>query len=385
MIFARCTRRLWFLALLGVVAGAAAGGYFYWWASAGRPYDPPPVAFRGQSDQLGRTVVLPTLDSLIPDGKSAVWCGSFQLAWNRLRDDVARGPVRLDNAQAVADRLNRGDLSEDDLAPGTAFAAAGLAKDGIAGKVREEMVRRFPDAPAPDLDIAPDGAAAYAYLQAAAKFDLPFFDDDKPLLFTDSAGTATPVGVFGIRKNDDYAYGKLRGQVRVLFADRETAGRDKEVAEFAVDPCQTSQPYQIVLARVGRKATLAEALADVERWVAAGAAEREWLTSLHPRDTLLIPNMAWEVTHRFREVEGPDKRFANPGLEGLHLDAAMQTIRFRLDRSGAELSSESKVYVKPSASYFEFTRPFLLYMKKRDGGRPFFVMWVETAELLDRK
>jgi hypothetical protein len=57
-------------------------------------------------------------------------------------------------------------------------------------------------------------------------------------------------------------------------------------------------------------------------------------------------------------------------------------IQFRLDRSGAELASESKVVVKPGASFFHFNRPFLIYMKKRSGEHPFFLMWVENAELL---
>jgi hypothetical protein len=62
-----------------------------------------------------------------------------------------------------------------------------------------------------------------------------------------------------------------------------------------------------------------------------------------------------------------------------------QTIQFRLDRGGAELASESKVEVKPGASLFHFDRPFLLIMKKRGGKRPFFVMWVDNAELLEAK
>jgi hypothetical protein len=58
---------------------------------------------------------------------------------------------------------------------------------------------------------------------------------------------------------------------------------------------------------------------------------------------------------------------------------------FRLDRGGAEVASEAKVYVKPGASFFDFDRPFLVYMKKRGGKRPFFAAWVENAELLQKK
>ncbi len=33
---------------------------------------------------------------------------------------------------------------------------------------------------------------------------------------------------------------------------------------------------------------------------------------------------------------------------------------------------------------FEFNRPFLLYIKKRGADYPFFVMWMDNAELLQK-
>jgi hypothetical protein len=124
----------------------------------------------------------------------------------------------------------------------------------------------------------------------------------------------------------------------------------------------------------------AAALADVDKKMAQPA--RENSSSLGPIDSLLIPMMHWRVSHRFKELEGKDKPFLNPTLNGLFLDTALQTIQFRLDRSGAELASESKDYCKPAATFFDFNRPFLIIMKRRGGGNPFFVMWVDNAELL---
>jgi hypothetical protein len=140
-----------------------------------------------------------------------------------------------------------------------------------------------------------------------------------------------------------------------------------------------------VLARIDRKPTLGETLADVQQKIAGTRPYDDVGSHLHPRDTLLVPNLAWKVSHRFTELEGKDKEFLNPSLQGLYLDTAMQTIQFRLDRSGAELASESKVLSKPAAGYFDFNRPFLVCMKKRDGQHPFFVAWVENAELLEKK
>ena len=70
---------------------------------------------------------------------------------------------------------------------------------------------------------------------------------------------------------------------------------------------------------------------------------------------------------------------ANPIIE------AKQGIKFKLDRCGAMLESEATIMVASIPRYFIFNRPFLIYMKKRDCEQPFFVMWVDNAELLNRK
>jgi hypothetical protein len=372
-------RRRW--TVLGVVAVAVAAVGIAWRYS--HRYSPSPLSFDGTSDHLHQTVVVPTLDSPIPDGHSAIWCVSFQLAWNRLKDDVAKEPIRLPNAQPLTDRLNQAEQSESDLEPTAVYAAAGLAGDGIADRIRSEMADRFPRAPRPDLDMPPAGVVVYAYLAASAKYDHPYFENDEPFLFRDVAGKETAVGSFGVRKKDDYAYERLRQQVQILYRTYATEPRE-DVPEFVLDLCKTSEPYQIVLARVDRKPTLAETLADIQHKIAAPSKD-SFVSALITNDTLLVPNMAWQVTHRFKELEGADKQFQNPALRGLYLDTAMQTIRFRLDRSGAELSSESKLYVKPISSHFHVSRPFLVYMKKRGGKHPFFVAWIENAELLQKQ
>lgn len=367
-----------------VVLAAYLGWYYATRTGRGYSEQSVPLTFDGASDQLQTTVVVPTLDTPIPDGKSAVWCSSFQLAWNRLKDDVAQGPIQLTNAQAVADRLNAASQTAHDLQPDSVYAAAGLVKDNIVERIQSEMSRKFPRVPRPQLEAPLGGAVAYSYLAAATKFDIPFFENDKVLPFKDSAGRQTAVGSFGIRESDDYAYQQLRAQVRALYYRLNDKFAEGEIPEFIVDPCQTSQPYQLILARVDRKAHLADTLADVENKL-ANVNSGSIRTALGPRDTLLIPNMAWKFNHRFKELEGKDKQFQNPTLPGLHLDTALQTIQFRLDRSGAELSSEAKILVKPSARYFEFDRPFLIVMKQRDRKQPFFVMWVDNAELLQKR
>src|SRR5262249_6573778 len=136
------------------------------------------------------------------------------------------------------------------------------------GTLRAEVARRFPGVPPPELDVPPDGAAAYAYLKAAVRYTHPFFESAEPFLFTDSSGKQTTVAAFGIR--DTQAARQAREQVLILY--RGEGRRGLEVEEFILDPCRHSRPKQVVLACVPRQRTLAEALLYARRKAAEGAA-----------------------------------------------------------------------------------------------------------------
>src|SRR5260221_11365204 len=47
---------------------------------------PTPLTFDGSSTALKATEVVPTLETPIPQGKSAIWCASFQSAWKALEE-----------------------------------------------------------------------------------------------------------------------------------------------------------------------------------------------------------------------------------------------------------------------------------------------------------
>ena len=100
-----------------------------------------------------------------------------------------QGADQLALAQSFADRLNNAGQSEDVVPSDAVFAAAGLCKDGIVEHIRESMSRKFPNVPLPELaGSTGSGAVAYAYLAASSKYEYPFFENDEPFIFTDSAG-----------------------------------------------------------------------------------------------------------------------------------------------------------------------------------------------------
>ena len=333
----------------------------------------------GESRELKATYVVPTLDAPIQKGMNAIWCASFLSAWKTVETDLAKEPLSLQGSPEIALALNKALDPRPYIPEASLYVAAGWNQKGIIDQIRKDLAKRFPSEPQPSFPgILPNSFVAYAYLEANLKFTLPYFQNHEPLVFSDRAGKQTELSSFGIRPEDDYAYFELRKQPRVLFAATDD---DFRLLECVVDLDHTSKPSQVILALVKKKPTLAELLESVKEKIAK-AENEESQEGIGPNDVLLVPDIVWRISHRFAEIEG--REFTNSTLKGQKIDVAQQDIRFRLDRSGAELKSEAKTYMLPVPTFYAFDRPFLLYMTKRGARMPYLVVWIENSELFKR-
>ena len=66
------------------------------------------------------------------------------MAWDRLREDVIKEPLKVANIQEIADRLNLGAMAEANLPQGSFYAAGGKMQDGIIDRILSEMAAKFP-------------------------------------------------------------------------------------------------------------------------------------------------------------------------------------------------------------------------------------------------
>jgi len=371
------------LAVIVVLTGGV-----LWWMGFGSylqerlEYAGRTATFSGSSESLKQTVIVPTLDSPLPVGKNVIWCSSFQLAWNEVRDEVIGAPLEVIGAEEVAARLNVAPQSVSDLDEESVYAAGGWVEKGIREKIRREMATKFPSHVLPDFNDHDGGIVAYSYIKAKVPFKYPFRQLEEGLIFEDSAGNKTQVAGFGLWEAHRSRYERIRAQVEVLYAEEK--GRDSSwtVEEYALDLCKHSEPYRVVAARVAPRSSLAETLEYVRLRTQEfrGRTDSETAKCLGEYDEVRVPEMFWEIDHRFQELVGQVvKNVGWPIVE------ARQTVEFRLDRNGAILETGAWLAVKAETRFFEFDRPFLVYMQKRGAAHPFFVMWVDNAELLVRK
>jgi hypothetical protein len=343
------------------------------------PYSPPPVAFSGDSVNATQTAIVPTLDTPAPKGKNVIWCGTGQQACDELRKVV--GKVGGDAQDGPWARLNNVRMNPDDLPAGSFYAAAGEVRKGIVKKIQSDMAAKFPKV-TPNLggpDIAQDSdlVLAYAYLAANVKFGTAYAERKTGDSFVDSTGKATQVSSFSCEENGENKLGDLAGQIGILYSVNlgivvNVGNGGKPNPEFILDLDRNSKPSQIILASVEPKETLAATWRDVQQKIKAGKPEAFSAED----DLLIVPNLNFRIQHRFKELEGELK-------DGNRILRASQSVDFRLDRSGAVLTSEAfLVYKMGIPRQFCFTRPFLIVMRKRGAEEPYFVMWVDNAELL---
>jgi len=314
--------------LLGVAVGLASVAtailYHYRWIDL-----PVPYAYNGDSPGLRQTVILPTLNTPIPAGKNAIWCSSFQLAWNHAKDDVIHAPIKMESADSVLAMLNHTEQQDSDLLPNDYFVMAGQVKNGIVDDIQRKMGERFPGQSIPRFDsYTADDIIAYAYISSEARLSSPLDVQHTPLTFSDPSQHEVQVSSFGVQEHASEA------QRRQLYVDYWKNGE-------SVITINAEEGKEIVLACIEPKATLQDTIAAVESRIPSWTLVPRSKYELREEDTVVIPNMHWKILHHFQELEG--KRILNTQFHNAKFVTAQQLIDFRIDHTGARVESKSQI------------------------------------------
>ena len=248
------------------------------------------------------------------------------------------------------------------------LARAGIVTPGLLKELEQSYQQKFPDQPFPsELQGLPQGSLmAYAYLLKTLPFEWAFTRFTKPLYYQD-----TPVASFGLAQymsghpTDD----NLARQVSVLdYQDSD---------DFVLELHTTSKSDRLILAKIPPAATLQSTLEEVLDRI-----EQAQPTSLQKLETLMIPVIDLDRTRRFPELCGSKINAPNPAVNGQALSLVEQRIRFRLDETGAELESKAIFVSALPPRKFVFDKPFLLMLIRQDARTPYFVLWVNNADVL---
>jgi len=332
--------------------------------------------FKADASKLKDTQLVPDPDVPLQENQNVLWCGTFQLVWNKAIALVGE-KLHFLNQPPLVNLLNRQDFTDADLDPASYIARADFERNNVEDKIRAALEETFHGAASPELippkpaNPGPDDFVAYAYLYKNLSFTHPFQDND-PLTFA-----AQPVQNFGYVKNRDQVSSDVSNQV--LVYDYQSPDN------FIVQLKTKSTGDELILAKFPPGATLEATMNDVLQRMAAHKPE-----VARKQDPLAVPKLNFDLRKSFRELEG---LVLQPGpaarIKGrLVIGEAQQLVRFQLNEKGAILKSEAVIVMRalamPSAPArpMIFDQPFLILMKQANSDHPYFALWVGNASLL---
>ena len=323
------------------------------------------------SQTLKNTVVTAIPAITIEKGKNIIYCSTLQMAWDELKDKVVKEDIRLEPGDAVADSLNKMGFWKHNLVEKEYVARAGFIKDGVVKSINDELKSKFSDQKKTFDPGQVDGndVIAYSFLFKDLKFKEKFSPMELPISFGDQK---TKISAFGIL----YSTWDLQD-----VAEQVSIHDYVNDYNFIIKIQPESKEDEIVLAKITPAKDFADTWKDVNGRIKKGKADK-----MVGKDWLAIPVMRFNIKHNYTNLE---RKISNKAFTGYSIKGAEQDIMFGLDEKGAIIKSEAVLPAPadappPQPKSLLFDRPFLLCLKKKSAEYPYFMMWVDNAELMEK-
>lgn len=301
-----------------------------------------------------------------------IWCGTLQLAWNELRDNIIKDDIKLIGEDKLSSELNKKPFDKSCLNEKDYIAMVGYNKDGIVDKINKSLKDKFNEDGNWKVQTTlkyPDDILAYSFLKKNLEFKYAFEDVKEGLEFN-----GTKVKSFGISEiKDEEIKDKLAQQVKILYYNDDD--------NFIISLKGNTANDEIILAKISPKDTLNNTLNYV-----SGKVDNCNEIGFSSRDILKIPMLGFSINKDYKELE--NKPIANKGFQDYALASVIQRVDFTLTEKGAQLKSKAEIGMVKSARLPEkpkkliFDKPFLVYMKEKDSKSPYFVMWVDNSDIM---
>ena len=329
------------------------------------------------TEQLKKSKVTSHMEEGIKTGENLLYCSTFQLAWNELKDTIVKEDIRFVDELQIVEFLNKNLSTKEDISEDAYVAMAGMNRDGILSKINRALKSKFKDH-APTVNTTfnyPEDILVYSFLFKNLKFENDFESLKNPVEF-ESSDSSVKVKAFGIEK-----YHKLNLNHLKLIRQLDIVDYISE-NDFVIGLKSKVPNDEIILAKIAPQKTLLETIDSVMERV-----KNNKPGIFHEDDTLKIPKMNFDIMHAYNQLYG--KYLQNEGFEKYFIGGAVQNIRFSMNEKGVVLKSSSSLLVTLGRGAFEhvpinmiFDKPFLIYLKEKDAKFPYFAMWVDNAELM---
>lgn len=296
-----------------------------------------------------------------------IWCGTFQLIWNDLKNDLAKQDVIFTPQLKVVENLNKETFTTNDLSDKYYYKKIGTPSISLKEKIEKAIKDKFNETSdiLDDFEWSnrnPKDYFLYVMLKKQFEFEKAFEE-----LENDTFGNYENVKYFGIKKDSESE--ELRNQVDVLYYNSKD--------DFAIK-LNTKQEDEVILCKKPQGNTFDEIYSNIEN----NQKKYTGMKSIQEGELLKVPNIKLKEKNEFTEIENKSFGFLNGDV--YKIEKALQTIEFELDKTGGKIKSEAGMMVKYESAImtdeirdFSIDDTFAIFLKEDGKNKPYFAAKID--------
>ena len=303
-------------------------------------------------------------------GLNAAWCGTFNLIWNDLKNDLAKQDivwVRDEMTSAIVN-LNKGTFTTKALNDESYYKIYDHPSQELKTKIEKAIKEKFNQTSdiLDQFDWTPDenNWFLYAMLYKEFKFAKPF-DVLKSAPFN---GSTTKYEYFGIDDKSDH---ELYQNVSL----RQYTDDDHFIVKL-----NTTSNDEIFIYKGFTETNFLDAYNTVKN-----EDSKETAIEFGEGDTFRMPSFKTNFIESISEVLYKDFKFSNG--EEYHVAQALQTLKFELNNEGGKVKSEAGMMIEKNAvihnrnKNLSVDKDFIIFVREKGKDLPYVAMRVNDISL----
>lgn len=301
-----------------------------------------------------------SLEDKISD--NTAWCGTFNLIWNDLKNDLVKQDIVFTPQIKLVENLNKGTFDTSNILEDSYYKIYGTPSYDLKNKIKKDIKLKFNETSdiLDDFDFENSSDEDY-FLYSMLKKDFEF-----PKVFTrlknDKFGKYTNVKYFGI---DNSTKSAVMDQVEVLYYNSSI--------NFAIKLITKSND-EVIISRGNQ----GDNFYDIYKKIDEDSKQYTGNKSIIKGEKVKIPDINLNVIAELEEIEQKPFLFAD-GRQYV-IGKALQTIKFSLDEKGGKIKSEAGMIVNKAAIVedvkqkrdFLVDDTFFIFLKEKDKTLPYF-------------
>ena len=326
-----------------------------------------------QSD-AGITVV-PTMNDTITTDSS--WCGTFQLVWNDMKNEVVKQDVIFNPQLDMVKNLNKEDFNETMLSEDSYYKIYSLKSLALKEQIENGIKEKFNqtsdilddfDWSENELDNPnnPYERRYFFYTMLYRKFE--FLQEFDKLDNGEFGDKYKNVQYFGIDKDTPNSVGE---QIEVLYYNSKD--------DFAII-INTKTDDEVIFCKNPKGSNFNDIYENMNN----EAKKYTGSSSFENVDEFKAPNLDVNEKREYTELVGKKFKTADPVYDTAEIQKAIQTIKFSLDEKGGEIKSEAAIDLKVEPNslvseiqkdqprYFYVDNTFAIFLREKGKSKPYF-------------